>query len=160
MVIILSQILIFICVIFFIVFNLIAIHLYKETYSRKIIPVAHPDVFWAVITDISNYKNWWSKFEDISNIQTFITVKEKIDGSTFKIYINNVSPNFAEELWTFITESNGNNHEIIIKKESLTPSKFKNFINKYYKNSRDIKTFVKEFNNEQLFIKYLDKEKQ
>lgn len=160
MVITLSQVLIFICVLFFIAFNLIAIYLYKETYTHKNINIKNPELSWKILSNINDYKEWWSKFFNVDHIQNHVKIKEIRNEFFIHIEITNLSKVVSKEDWTFIIKSQKDSHSLLVKKETLTNSSVKNFLNKYYLNKSDIKSFIKDFKKEQAYIEFTYKSKE
>ncbi len=144
-----SQVLIFICVLFFIAFNWIAIYLYKENYSYKKIPIDNPELTWQILSDIPRYKDWWSKFFTIDHIQNHVKVKEKRDGFILKLRVVNISKTISEENWIFLNITKNEKNTLLIRKETKTTSNLRNFVNKYYLNTLDIKSFIIDLKKEQ-----------
>jgi hypothetical protein len=160
MIITLSQVLIFICVIFFIVFNLIAVYLYKENYTHKKIELNNQSLSWEIISNINDYKEWWSKFLNVDHIQNHIKIQEQREGFFISVQINNLSKAVSKENWTFIIKPQKDSHTLLIRKESITNSNFKNFVNKYFLNKSDITLFIKDFKKELAYIEFTHKSKK
>ncbi|MDR0483755.1 MAG: hypothetical protein LBH40_00555 [Alphaproteobacteria bacterium] len=152
MIITVSQILIFICVIFFILFNLIAVYLYQESYGSKNIEIKNSSIAWEILSDIDVYQEWWHKFYAIDHVKNYVTVEETHENLFFKIVVKNLSNSVIEEHWTFIIKENGDSNLLLVKKETLTKSKILNFMHKYLHNRVDIKNFTNNFIKEQGYL--------
>ncbi len=150
MLITISQIIIFICIMFFIAFNLLSVYLYKESYSFEKIKILDPSITWNIITDIEFFKDWWQKFEKINDPFPHVTVIEDKYSTLFKISINCNHNDSKGEIWSFmlINPTDSNDFKLMIRKQSLPQSQFKDFMNKYLLNKRDVKKFVKNFRKE------------
>ena len=160
MIITLSQVLIFICVILFIIFNLISVYLYKENYAHKKIELKDSALSWEIISNINDYKEWWCKFFNVDHIQNHVKIKEQREGFFMIVEITNLSKVVSKENWTFIIKPQKGLHTLIIKKENITNSNLKNFMNKYFLNKSDINLFIKDFKKELAYIEFTHKSKK
>ncbi|MCL2566901.1 MAG: hypothetical protein FWE18_02235 [Alphaproteobacteria bacterium] len=152
MVITVSQILIFICIIFFILFNLIAVYLYKESYSHRNIEIKNSQIAWKILSDTDVYKEWWHKFSYIDHIKNHVKIEETHGNIFLKIIITNLSNSIIEEHWTFVIRESLDSSVLLVKKETLAKSKLLNFENKYWKDHQDIKKFINNFKKEQDYL--------
>ncbi|MDR2007791.1 MAG: hypothetical protein LBQ34_02315 [Alphaproteobacteria bacterium] len=150
MVITVSQILIFICIIFFTLFNLIAVYLYQESYNYRKVEIKNSQLAWRILSNMDAYKDWWHKFVGVDHVKNYVKIEETHGNLFLKISISNLSKSTIAEHWTFVIKDS----ELLIKKETMMDSKFANFKNKYCKNHRDIKNFINNFNKEQEYLSH------
>jgi hypothetical protein len=138
--------------ILFIVFNIVSVYLHKETFTMKAIKTSDSLITWNILNQIGAEYIWWSRLKQLPNNSDSLHVIEKRDRIIIKAMLKGIKN--QDELWTFMIDSNNEKSDctLIIRKQSLTHSKIKDFINKYILNKKDIENFCTDFLKE--FKKY------
>ena len=144
MLITISQIVIFVCVILFIISNLLAIYFFAETFTVKKIKLKNPSIAWDVITNIHNFNLWWDKLNQTNLNTNRINILDHSNLTHFKFTISEKDD--VKEIWTFYLLNKSNDSILYIKKQSLSNSNYVNFINKYIKNKQDLNLYSKNLN--------------
>ena len=136
-----SQLIIFVCVILFVVFHFISTYKYKQNYDVTTIAVPSSVLVWTILYDIENYHKWWKPFiktiHDVSNI----VIEESRENIMFKIIIQNDS---LREEWTFHLQQKLSQHYLIIKKSTIADSQLDIIKSKLIQNKKDIQQFAQD----------------
>ena len=136
-----SQLIISICVVLFIIFHFISTYKYKQNYDTKTIIVPSKTLIWTILDDLENYHKWWKPFRNKSYKFENIVVEESRENIMFKFLIKDLH---KKEEWTFHLQEKLSLHYLIIKKSTTTDSPLDTLKGKIIQNKKDIQQFTQD----------------
>lgn len=133
------------CVILFVLFNMIAIFFLKESYGIKSFSIPNSTIAWGILKNHTKYSLWWNHFANSSedDLLDDIEIKDKIDNSLLKFKYDIDGASY--EIWTFFLVAQDDDYMLHVKKEFHSDSLMARFYHKFIANDRSIKQFFVNF---------------